>query len=149
VNAPGVRERAEHRLDILARQLDRVGIADLRRIVTVDETREHRRRRESAGRAIRAAGLGDLLDDARPRFETWAERVFSFGGYDPTWIALNWGRSLGPVGDRVATFLTIDDAVLATVAYELIPDIDRQALIEPFDRMMALRPDRRAGQVEP
>ena len=139
-----VRERAIHRLDILGRQLGRVEAGDLYRIVTDGRSIDRDVLRRRAEAAAADAGLADLLKDARQRFVEWADEAFRRAGYDPSWIALNWGRSLGTAEDRAAAFRTIDDAVVATVAHELIPEPDRRELREPFDRMLALRPERRA-----
>jgi hypothetical protein len=141
---PGVLERAIHRLDILARQLERVQLADLQRIVTDAPTPERSLLRLSAEDAVRAAGLGDLLDSARARFEVWAERSFRGGG--PAGTGPFWGSSRGSIEERIAIFRTVDEAVLATVAHGLIAEPDRQALREPFDRMMELRPERRTAR---
>lgn len=128
----------------MARQLERVGLVDLRRVVTEGSPPGRRTLRDETERAIDRAGLADLLLDARSRFQEWLERTYNRGGYDPTPIALNWGRTLGSVADRVDVFRTVDDAVLATVAHELISEDDRRALFEPYVRMLALRPERRA-----
>jgi hypothetical protein len=93
---------------------------------------------------VSRAGLEDLLVEARARFRDWLELAYNRGGYDPTPIGLNWGRTLGSVTDRVDVFRTVDDAVLATVARELISEDDRRTLFEPYARMLALRPERRA-----
>ena len=47
-----------------------------------------------------------------------------------------WGTTLGPVEDRVNVFRAVDDAVLATVAHEVIAEDDRIALLEPYDRLI-------------
>jgi hypothetical protein len=39
-----------------------------------------------------------------------------------------------------------DDAVLATVAQGLVPQIDRVTLFEPDARMLTLQPERRARE---
>ncbi len=139
----GPRARAEHRLEILARQLERVGLTDLRRVVTEGGPPGRRSLRRETEAAVTRAELGELLAEARARFQDWLERAYNRGGYDPTPLGLNWGRSIGSVADRVDVFRTVDDAVLATVAHELIPEGDRQVLLEPYARMLALRPDRR------
>jgi hypothetical protein len=137
------RARAEQRLEIMARQLEHVGLVDLRRVVTEGGPPGRASLRRETEAAVTRADLGDLLADARTRFRDWLEQAYNRGGYDPTPIALNWGRTLGSVEDRVDVFRTVDDAVLATVAHELVPDEDRQALFEPYARMLALRPERR------
>jgi hypothetical protein len=144
VSDSGPRARAEQRLEIMARQLERVGLADLRRVVTEGGPPGRRSLRRETEAAVRRADLADLLVEARARFQDWLERAYNRGGYDPTPIGLNWGRTLGSVADRVDVFRTVDDAVLATVAHELIPEDDRQVLLEPYARMLALRPERRA-----
>jgi hypothetical protein len=128
----------------MAGQLERVGLVDLRRVVTEGGPPGRRNLRNETEAAVRRAELADLLLDARARFQDWLERAYNRGGYDPTPIGLNWGRTLGSTEDRFDVFRTVDDAVLATVAHELISEDDRQALYEPYARMLALRPARRA-----
>lgn len=136
--------RAARRLGILGRQLERVGLADLRRVVTVGEAPGRARLRARAEKAAVEAGLGDLLGDARSRARDWVDLAYARGGYDPTSVGLNWGRTFGTAAERVAVFRSVDDAVLATVARELVPVEDHQALMEPYTRMLALRPERPA-----
>jgi hypothetical protein len=143
-DASSQRSRAEQRLELMARQLERVGLVDLRRVVTEGGPPGRSALRREAEMAVGRADLEDLLIDARTRFQDWLERAYNRGGYDPTPIALNWGRSLGSAADRVDVFRSVDDAVLATVAHELIAEDDRHALFEPYARMLALRPERRA-----
>jgi hypothetical protein len=134
-----LRERAVHRLDILARQLDRVGLADLA-VVTENRSPEREALRRRAVGATTAAGLGPLLADARPRFRDWLQAAFNRIRSDLEVIQVARGSSLGSVADRIDVFLAVDDAVIATVAHDLIPDDDRQTLMDPLAAMLAARP---------
>ncbi len=121
--------RTLHRLDILARQFDRLLPADLRRLALEADTPERARLRRRVEKATIGAGLGGILDDARARFGQRMLELYNIGGYDPTAVGLNWGRSNGRATDRVEAFLAVEDAVLATVAHELVPADDRRSLI--------------------
>jgi hypothetical protein len=135
-----LRARTLHRLDILSRQFDRMLPADLRRIALSADTPERARLRSRAQSRAIGAGLGGILDDARARFRDRIVEIYNLGGYDPTAIGLNWGRSNGTATDRVETFLAVEDAVLATVAQELIPADDRWILSEPYDVLVSMKP---------
>jgi hypothetical protein len=137
VTDTGVRERAVQRLDILARQLERVGLSGASVLTEADPVGRDDLRR-SAERPVLQAGLDDLLVDARRRFRDWVEGSFNRTRSDLEVIQFARGATLGPVADRVDVFMAVDDAVLGTIARELIPDEVRRDLLEPFERMMAL-----------
>jgi hypothetical protein len=138
-----LRDKAAHRLDILARQLDRVGLADLA-VVTEGRSADREALRRRAVGAATAAGLGDVLADARSRFRDWLQAAYNRIRSDLEVIQVARGSSLGSVADRVDAFLAVDDAVIATVAFGLIPEDARDGLLEPLGRMLAARPPRRA-----
>ncbi len=130
-----LRERAQQRLDILTRQLDRIGLADLQVVTDHDEPGREALGRRATEAAI-AAGLGDPLSDARSRSREWVQSAYNRLRSDLYWAQVG-GLAQGPVRDRIDVFLAVDDAVLATVAHELIAEEDREALLEPYARMMA------------
>ncbi len=135
--AGGVRDRARHRLEILARQLEQVGLGGPH-VLTAHEAPSRAHLRREAETAATRSGLDDLLADARPRFRDWVQTAFSQTRSDLRVVQYVLGASMGPVEDRVDVFAAVDDAVLATVAQGLIPEADRVALLEPFARLMTL-----------
>ena len=148
-----LRARTLHRLDILARQFDRLLPADLRRLALDVDTPERARLRGRVENEAIGAGLGGILGDARTRFGERMLELYNIGGYDPTAVGLNWGRSNGPATDRVEAFLAVEDAVLATVAHELVPAEDRRSLSEPYELLVSMKPAPRSrsypGDPEP
>ena len=133
----GPRARAERRLAILARQLERVGLDG--GVITAADPPGRAMLRSRTEAAIGAAGLADLLADAQARFRDWVQGAFNRSRSDLKVIQYAWGATLGPVEDRLNIFRAVDDAVLATVAHELIPEDDRVALVEPYRRLVADR----------
>ena len=140
---PTPRERAEQRLEILARQLERVGLADAQVITEPDPPGRGQLRRR-AEMALKSAGLADLLDDALRRFRDWVQGAYNRQRSDLEVIQVSWGSTIGPAEDRVSVFRAVDDAVLATIAHELIAEDDRLALLEPYGRLMTIRRERHA-----
>ena len=94
--------------------------------------------RRTAARAAEAAGLGDLLEDARRRFADWVQAAFSRTRSDLKAIQWVAGTSLGPTADRVDVLAAVDDAVLGTVARGLIAETDRVELLEPYARLVSV-----------
>ena len=128
-------ERTVHRLDILSRQLEHVGLAGVVVLTEADPDGRAALRR-SAERAAARAGLDGVLNDARRRFRAWVEGAFSRSRSDLEVIQFTRGAMLGTVTDRIDVYMAVDDAVLGTVARESISEADRRALLEPFERMM-------------
>jgi hypothetical protein len=143
-----VRDRAVHRLDILARQFDRVGLADLA-VVTENRSPEREALRRRAVGAATAEGLGELLADARRRFRDWLQAAYNRIRSDLEVIQVARGSALGSVADRIDVFLAVDDAVIATVVHDLIAEDDRRALMETLERMLASRRGPRPAGDEP
>jgi hypothetical protein len=136
-----VRERARHRLDILARQLERTGLSDPS-VLTEGTPPGRAALRSRVETAVAGAGLSEVLADARTRFRDWVEGAYNRSRADLKAIGWNYAGRMGPVEDRVDVYLAVDDAVLATVAHEVVSEDDRQALLEPYLRMMAIHPRR-------
>jgi hypothetical protein len=136
---PRIHERAEHRLAILARQLERVGISGLLVVTEADPTGRAGLRRSTES-AVGRAGLGPVLVDARARFRDWLQGAYNRTRSDLKFFHPILGATMGPVEDRLDVFMAVDDAVLGTVARELITDDERAELLEPFDRMFGLGP---------
>jgi hypothetical protein len=86
-------------------------------------------------RAVDAAHAADRRQElavAPTRARDQLFRAWSRRGYDPTWFGLNWGRSLGRADDRARLVAAVEDAAVAAVVADLIPD-EAAALREPFD----------------
>lgn len=131
------RGRVEQRLDILARQLERVGLGGPF-LVSPRDAPGRAALRRSASRAVEAAGLGGELEAARRRFGEWVQAALSRTRSDLKAVQWMAGTALGPAEDRVNVLAAVDDAVLATVATGLIGEADRAELLEPFGRLMSL-----------
>ena len=131
------RRQVEHRLDILARQLERVGLGGPF-LVSPRDAPGRAALRRTASRAVDAAGLSDQLEAARRRFGDWVQAALSRTRSDLKAIQWVTGTALGPTEDRVDVLAAVDDAVLATVATGLIAEADRAELLEPYGRLMGL-----------
>ena len=131
------RQRVEQRLDILARQLERVGLGGPF-LVSPRDAPGRAALRRSASRAVEAAGLGDELEIARRRFDDWVQAALSRTRSDLKVVQWMAGTALGPTEDRVDVLAAVDDAVLATVATGLIAETDRAELLAPYGRLMSL-----------
>lgn len=92
-------------------------------------------------RAITAAEEAGRLDEVRAapgRAREIIVQAFSFRAYDPTWFGLNWGRSLGRADDRARLLAAVEDAAVAAVVADLLPEDDVAALREPFERIASM-----------
>ena len=92
-------------------------------------------------RAITAAEGAGRLDEVRAapgRAREVIVQAFSFRAYDPTWFGLNWGRSLGRADDRARLLAAVEDAAVAAVVADLLPEDDVAALREPFEQISAM-----------
>jgi hypothetical protein len=91
--------------------------------------------------AITAAEGAGRLDEVRAapgRAREIIVQAFSFRAYDPTWFGLNWGRSLGRADDRARLLAAVEDAAIAAVMADLLPEDDVAALREPFERIASM-----------
>lgn len=92
-------------------------------------------------RAEDAAQQAGRLGEVRRAAERASDAVvlaFSFRAYDPTWLGLNWGRSLGRAADRARLVMAIEDAAIAAVVADLLSEEDLALLREPFERVAAM-----------
>jgi hypothetical protein len=62
-----------------------------------------------------------------------AFRSYSFRSYEPSWFGLIWGRSTGRASDRARLVAAVEDAAVAEVVADLLPEADLAALREPFE----------------
>ncbi len=105
--------------------------------------------RSTAVEAITAAGLGDLAEEARAAAVAYMDRVYTSGGFHPTWVAPNWGLSTGPIADRVAATAAVEDAALATIGDGIAPDDVVDTLRAPFELIAAVHPMPAGGDAVP
>ncbi len=92
-------------------------------------------------RAITAAEEAGRLDEVRAapgRAREVIVNSFAFRAYDPTWFGLNWGRSLGRSDDRARLLAAVEDAAVAAVVADLLPEDEVAALREPFERIASM-----------
>lgn len=128
------RAAAIDRLERFAARLEHVSVEAFRQVATDNpDTPERQARRTEAAGIAAAAGLDGVLDDALQRVRDYVLRAYSGSAYRPTWIGLNWGFSLGPTRDRVATIVAVQDAATAAVIEPLAPDELLDALRAPFE----------------
>jgi len=131
------------------RDIDRVGafLAVLERLAVDDlavlalPEPDPDEREALIARAEAAAEEAGRLDEVRaaPRRAREAlVQAFSFRGYDPTWFGLNWGRSLGRADDRARLVAAVEDAAVAAVVADLLPEDDVAKLREPFERIASM-----------
>jgi hypothetical protein len=88
--------------------------------------------------AAEEAGRFDEVRAAPKRAREALVQAFSFRGYDPTWFGLNWGRSLGRADDRARLVAAVEDAAVAAVVADLLPEDDVATLREPFERVASM-----------
>ena len=126
------------RVEMFFGRLDRLSVDDLIVLALPGVDRERRAalldRVETAGAA---AGRTDELDECAERAVSWIVQAFSFRSLEPTWFGLNWGRSLGRSDDRARLFEAIEDAALAAVVADLVPD-EAATLAEPFEDVASM-----------
>ena len=84
------------------------------------------------------AGRLDEVRAAPRRAREALVQAFSFRAYDPTWFGLNWGRSLGRADDRARLVAAVEDAAVAAVVADLMPEDDVATLREPFQRIASM-----------
>jgi hypothetical protein len=115
-------------------ELGRLNIDDLLMIALPEPDPEERagllqRAVDAAHAADRREALAVAPIKARDQlFRAWSRR-----GIDPTWFGLNWGRSLGRSEDRARLVAAVEDAAVAAIVADLVPEEDVVALREPFE----------------
>jgi hypothetical protein len=125
---------ARARLDAFLDRLLHLSIEDLRLVALPPPDPEQRAELLAAvDRAARATNRSDLVELARTKVGVQLDEAFDRHGYDATWVGLNWGVSLGPTRDRVALGLAAQDAAVAAVLQDALPEDVLADLTEPFD----------------
>ena len=119
--------------------LDRLTVDDLAVLALPEpDPAERTALLERAESAAEEAGRHDEVRDAPRRAREALVQAFSFRGYDPTWFGLNWGRSLGRADDRARLVAAVEDAAVAAVVADLLPEDDVAKLREPFERIASM-----------
>jgi hypothetical protein len=126
------------RIDAFLRRLEHLSVDDLSVIALAPadpDERDRLLRRIDA--AATAAGRMDDVDEAADAARDVLVRAFAVRGLDPTWFGLNWGRSLSRPEDRALLIQAAEDAAMAAVVEDLVPE-DAAALGEPFELVAAM-----------
>ncbi len=131
---------ASEALDAFFADLDHLGWEDRGRISfpADDPARVEARAiaQAAAARAGRAGELETAVDAAR----AWVDGAYAARLYQPTWVALNWGRSTGSLEDRVTMTAIVEDAVSAVVVDGLVAATVGETLREPFELVRSMHP---------
>ena len=148
--ATQVREEAGERLAAFAARLERIGLEDFRSVALAPSAAADRAEaRAAASRAVEAAGLSDVWDDAQRAVHQHIGRVYAGGGFRPTFVGVNWGLSTGSVDDRVAATAAVEDAALASLADGLAAERDVDTLRDPFEVIAQAHPVPHGGDALP
>jgi hypothetical protein len=123
---------ADH-LEAFLAELGRYSVDDLAMVALPEPDPEERAALlQGAVDAAHEAGRREELAKAPGRAREQLFRAWSRRGYEPTWFGLNWGRSLGRADDRARLVAAVEDAAVAAIVADLVPD-EAAALREPFD----------------
>jgi len=126
------------RIDAFLARLDRLSIDDLQVLALPPAHPDERDALlDRADAAARAAGRLAELEDAADRANEAIVTALSARGYEPTWFGLNWGRALARSEDRAALVQAVEDAAIAAVVADLVPE-DAAALAEPFELVASM-----------
>ena len=121
-------------LEAFLAELGRLNIDDLLMIALPEPDPDERAALlQRAVDAAHAADRREALAAAPRRARDQLFRAWSRRGIDPTWFGLNWGRSLGRSEDRARLVAAVEDAAVAAVVGDLVPEEDVVALREPFE----------------
>jgi hypothetical protein len=121
-------------LEAYLAELGRLSIDDLAMVALPEPDPDERAALlQRAVDAAASAGRREALSAAPGQARDALFRSYSRRGYDPTWFGLNWGRSLGRADDRARLVAAVEDAAVAAVVSDLLPDDDIAALREPFE----------------
>ena len=127
-------EEAAHRLDAFVARVHRLDLEDLRLIsLPLPDPDQRAELLAYIDRAADAVGRRPLVDDARSTASDAIVRAYTNHQYDPTWVALNWARSLGTSKDRLGLILAAQDAAVAAVLSDVLEDDLAADLSEPFE----------------
>jgi hypothetical protein len=121
-------------LDAYLAELERLSVDDLSMVALPEPDPDERAALlQKAVDSAAAAGRREALAGAPGRAREKLFRAYAFRAYEPTWFGLNWGRSLGRADDRARLIAAVEDAAVAAVVADLLPEEDVAALREPYD----------------
>jgi hypothetical protein len=120
-------------------RLERLSVDELSvlALAPFDPSEADRLRQRAEVAAEDAGRLGEF-DEAVDRARDLVVQAFSFRGLEPTWFGLNWGRSLSRAEDRALLLAAVQDAAMAIVVGDLLPD-EAAALAEPYELAASMR----------
>jgi hypothetical protein len=125
---------AAARLEAYLAELGRLSVDDLSMLSLPEPDPDERARLlQAAVDAAAEAGRRETLAEAPGKARDRLFRAYAFRAYEPTWFGLNWGRSLGRADDRARLVAAVEDAAVAAVVGDLLPEDDVAALREPFE----------------
>jgi hypothetical protein len=117
------------RLDAFARRLERLQVDLLPAFALSADDRSLQAARRAAARIAHDRGLEETIESARAWITDWTLRVYGSWQYQPTFIGLNWGRSMGRPEDRARVAETLSDAVVAVSLGDLLDPGDAATLL--------------------
>lgn len=127
-------DQARDRLDAFLARLERLELEDLRLLsLPLPDPDQRAELLADLDRAANAVGRRALVEDARSAARDATVRAYTNHQYDPTWVALNWARSLGTTKDRLGLILAAQDAAVAAVLSDVLDDDLVADLSEPFE----------------
>jgi hypothetical protein len=131
---------ADAALDSFFADLEHLGWEDLGRVAFPVDDPERMAARATAFTSAGQAGRGEDLDAARTAARAWVDGVYAARLYQPTWVALNWGRSTGSLQDRIAMTEVVEDAAIAAVVDDLVTPTVSETLREPLELVRSMHP---------
>jgi hypothetical protein len=119
-------------------RLDHLSVVDLGllALAPVDQP-EHDRLLDRIDAAAEASGRMDELDDAADRARDAIVAGLGRATYQPTWFGPNWMPSLGRAEDQARMIGAVEDAAMAAVVADLVPD-DAATLAQPFELLASM-----------
>jgi hypothetical protein len=127
------------RVRLFLERLDRLSVDDLSVLALApSDPSELDRLREQAELVAEAAGRRSQLAAAVRQAHQLVVQAFSFRGLEPTWFGLNWGRALSRADDRARLLAAVEDAAMAAVVEDLLPD-EAAGLADPFELAASMR----------
>jgi len=119
-------------------RLARLSAANLGTLVLAPvDQREHDDLLHRVDAAAAAAGRLDELDEAADRAQALIIAAMARAAYQPTWFGPNWMASLGRAEDQARLIGAVEDAAIAAVVADLVPD-EAAALAQPFELIAAM-----------
>jgi hypothetical protein len=116
-------------------ELDRLNLDDLAMVALPEPDAAARADLLQQALDAAAAAGPERLEEVRAapaRARDTLVGAYSRRGYDPSWFGLMWGRSIGRADDRARLIAAVEDAAVAEIVADLLPDDAVAALCEGF-----------------